>query len=449
MGFRLGVFTVVTVALLTTAGGAAAQVNTSYGQSCLAGLTTGTNNSAYGYAAMRDTTTGHNNSAFGYAALHETTSGEENSAFGRGAMYRNTTGFGNTAVGAHALYNSVDGAGNVAIGWSAMTATVDAFGNAAVGRRALEDMVKGDYNVAIGDGSLGNADGVDNNVAIGQSALMNGDGASYNVAVGSFALDSCTGVDNVAVGPNAATGLTSGTRNVALGSWALTWNTTGSNNTAVGYNAGPTSPFSNTGAFGHGAVPSASNRIRIGNDSITQIGGKVAWSNLSDARFKTQVKEDVPGLAFITKLRPVTYFWDERKLREFNDTEPTGDAAEAKKYTGFIAQEVEAAAKLAAFDFSGVVAPPNDKTAYQLSYAEFVVPLVRAVQEQQKEIEELRAAVAGQSSPAAASRWLMLFGGVIGGSLGSLLILLGLERARGLAARLPFRHVRTASLASK
>jgi hypothetical protein len=449
MRIKLGVFTVVTAAVLATAGGAAAQVNTSYGQYCLSVLSTGTNNSAYGYAAMRDTTTGHNNSAFGYAALHETTSGEENSAFGRGAMYQNTTGFGNTAVGAHALYNNHDGSGNVAIGWSAMNAAVYGFGNTAVGSGALEDMVDGEDNVAIGDDSLSNADGVDNNVAIGNSALINGDGASHNVAVGSFALNQCTGVDNVAVGNQAATGLTSGNQNVALGSWALTWNTTGSNNTAVGYNAGPTSPFSNTGAFGYGAVPSASNRIRIGNDSITQIGGKVAWSNLSDARFKTQVKEDVPGLAFITKLRPVTYYWDERKLREFGGTQPSGDAAEAKKYTGFIAQEVEAAAKLAAFDFSGVVAPPNDKTAYQLSYAEFVVPLVRAVQEQQKEIEELRAAVAGQSSPAAATPWLMLLAGVVGGVLGSLLIVLGLERVRRLAAHLPLRHVGAASLASK
>jgi hypothetical protein len=291
----------VTAAQLATAGGAAAQVNTRYGQNCLPGLTTGTNNSAYGYAAMRDTTTGHNNSAFGYAALHDTTSGEENAAFGRGAMYRNTIGFGNTAVGAHALYNNDDGSNNVAIGWSAMGANVYGFGNAAVGNRALEDMVEG----------------------------------------------------------------------------------------------------------------------------------------------------DVPGLAFITKLRPVTYYWDERKLREFSGTEPTGDAAEARKYTGFIAQEVEAAAKLAAFDFSGVVAPPNDKTAYQLSYAEFVVPLVRAVQEQQKEIEELSAAVANQSSPAGATRWLMLLAGVVGGVLGSLLILRGLERARRLAAPFLLRQVREASLASK
>jgi hypothetical protein len=33
----------------------------------------------------------------------------------------------------------------------------------------------------------------------------------------------------------------------------------------------------------------------------------VGWTTLSDGRFKGNVKEDVPGLAFITRLRPVSY----------------------------------------------------------------------------------------------------------------------------------------------
>jgi trimeric autotransporter adhesin len=51
--------------------------------------------------------------------------------------------------------------------------------------------------------------------------------------------------------------------------------------------------------------------------------------------------------------------------------------------TGFIAQEVEVAAKSVGFDFSGVDAPKNENDFYGLRYAEFVVPLVKAVQEQQ------------------------------------------------------------------
>ncbi|HNI44890.1 MAG TPA: hypothetical protein PK230_09365, partial [Chitinophagales bacterium] len=57
------------------------------------------------------------------------------------------------------------------------------------------------------------------------------------------------------------------------------------------------------------------------------------------------------------------------------------------KMTGFLAQEVEAAAKKINYDFSGVDVPKVDGGLYSLRYAEFVVPLVKAVQEQQAIIE--------------------------------------------------------------
>jgi hypothetical protein len=59
-------------------------------------------------------------------------------------------------------------------------------------------------------------------------------------------------------------------------------------------------------------------------------------------------------------------------------------------YSGFIAQDVEKAAKELGFDFSGVDAAKNDKDLYGLRYAEFVVPLVKAVQELSKDNIELK-----------------------------------------------------------
>jgi hypothetical protein len=61
---------------------------------------------------------------------------------------------------------------------------------------------------------------------------------------------------------------------------------------------------------------------------------------------------------------------------------------EAIRYTGFLAQDVETAAREIGYDFSGVDAPKNEKDPYGLRYAEFVVPLVKAVQEQQTMIDE-------------------------------------------------------------
>ena len=52
--------------------------------------------------------------------------------------------------------------------------------------------------------------------------------------------------------------------------------------------------------------------------------------------------------------------------------------------TGFIAQEVEKAAHEVNYNFSGVGKPKDENGIYSLRYSEFVVPLVKAVQEQQK-----------------------------------------------------------------
>jgi predicted RNase H-like nuclease (RuvC/YqgF family) len=60
-------------------------------------------------------------------------------------------------------------------------------------------------------------------------------------------------------------------------------------------------------------------------------------------------------------------------------------------YSGFIAQDVEKTAKEIGYDFSGVDAPKNENDLYGLRYAEFVVPLVKAVQELDQENEELKA----------------------------------------------------------
>ncbi|HEY0732298.1 MAG TPA: hypothetical protein VGD33_07760, partial [Chitinophagaceae bacterium] len=53
-----------------------------------------------------------------------------------------------------------------------------------------------------------------------------------------------------------------------------------------------------------------------------------------------------------------------------------------------IAQEVEQAATEANYDFNGVKKPQNDRDTYGLSYSQFVVPLVKAVQEQKSIIEK-------------------------------------------------------------
>jgi len=179
-------------------------------------------------------------------------------------------------------------------------------------------------------------------------------------------------------------------------------NTTGSYNTAAGYNTGPNAGnLDNTTCIGIDATATATDMVRIGNVFVKSIGGFADWTNISDSRFKENVREDIPGLSFIKQLRPVSYQLNREKINEFTGVtarqdemrkqDPALKCMTGEKYsqvtTGFIAQEVEAAAQSVGFNFSGVDAPKNETDYYGLRYAEFVVPLVKAVQEQQKQLE--------------------------------------------------------------
>jgi len=96
----------------------------------------------------------------------------------------------------------------------------------------------------------------------------------------------------------------------------------------------------------------------------------------------------------------VTYQLDVTKLSAtLNESSEQRDASgmdlaiaakESMIQSGFIAQEVEEAAAALGYDFSGVDKPKNEQDLYGLRYAEFVVPLVKAVQELQQQVEELK-----------------------------------------------------------
>lgn len=276
-------------------------------------------------------------------------------------------GFQNTAVGYVALKSVInEGNANVAVGSFALTANTEGNGNSALGWSALAT----------------NTTGYDNS-ACGAAALYFNTIGSLNTAVGMFALNA-----NV-----------TGSENTAAGFGALATNNTGINNTAIGYRADVNaSDLINSTAIGDSALATASNQVRIGNSNVTSIGGFANWTNISDRRVKKDIKENVPGLSFINKLKPVTYKLDlgavdkilQRTINKTIDgkitTAPNADKLsstpkEQTTYTGFIAQDVEKAAKALNYDFSGVDAAKNDKDLYGLRYAEFVVPLVKSVQE--------------------------------------------------------------------
>lgn len=162
---------------------------------------------------------------------------------------------------------------------------------------------------------------------------------------------------------------------MGIGANALVTNTTGSKNTAVGINADVSAAaLTNATAIGYGAVVNASNKVRIGNTSVTKIEGQVAFTTTSDKRLKNHITDLPLGLDFITQLRPVEY------LRN-ND-------AEKSKEWGLIAQELQQTLKTLGYKDAGVVTEDSTPEKYMtVRYNDLLAPMIKATQEQQKMIQ--------------------------------------------------------------
>jgi trimeric autotransporter adhesin len=395
-------------ALLSNTVGSA---NTALGFKSLYSNTSGYQNNAIGYTALYANTIGYRNNALGYKALQSNTSGANNNGFGFSALAANTTGSNNVAMGTNALSANTTGTQNTAVGFHAMLNNITGVQNVALGGGTLAQNKSGNANAVVGYDALGLNTYASQNVALGSRALFNqswtnsnNEYAPGNVAVGYEALfsNNPTGLINngnwnVGVGRVALRANTTGAANVGIGGAAGDANATGNFNTYLGHDADVNAGNRSNGtALGYQATITASNQVRVGNGNVTSIGGQVAWTSLSDARFKKNVKENVPGRAFINRLRPVTYHLDIEGFNRYIGREKTQDGisvvpeASTTLRTGFLAQEVEKAAHETGFDFDGVDKPQNDQDIYGLRYAEFTVPLVKAVQELDAEITTLK-----------------------------------------------------------
>ncbi|MFB9076009.1 tail fiber domain-containing protein [Flavobacterium procerum] len=314
--------------------------------------------------------------------------------FKRKSIQAGQLGATNTAFGVDAFSGAIGGASqNVAIGVGALKNAYGSYNNVAVGYSALPAINGGAHNLAIGGASLMSNTSGNHNVSVGSATMYYNSTGGYNTIVGNASLQYCTtGASfNASLGHSVLTQLLTGNFNLAAGYMAGNALTTGSNNIILGSHAGASyfavmdnsiilgakarvngNNETNEIVIGYGAVGRGSNTVTIGDSTIGSIGGYQPWSNVSDVRLKKDINDSVFGLNFITKLRPVTYFMQ---------SGPTD------LKTGFIAQEVETVANSIDYQFSGVVKPQSKDGYYSLSYAEFVVPLVKAVQEQQAEIE--------------------------------------------------------------
>lgn len=333
----------------------------------------------------------------------------------RAGQANSTGGYSNIAIGTDAL-RSKNTIRVIAIGDSALMNNSESE-NVGIGLRALMSNTQGGNNVAVGSDCLPDNTTGGNNLGLGNAAMLVNTTGSDNTAIGHTALYvNSTGSGNVAVGESALSS-NNGNYNTAVGIRALNANNLSYYNTAVGYEAGLSTAdlgynnvflgantgtqgagFYNCIAIGQDVYCSSSNQVRIGNQATAIIGGWVGWSTFSDRRIKKDVSEDVKGLDFIRKLRPVTYRYDMAAIDQRRPSHglartaaarPNPSENENRRFSGFIAQEVEQASQQSGYDFAGVGKPKNDNDLYTLQYSEFVVPLVKSTQELDAKVDRL------------------------------------------------------------
>lgn len=349
--------------------------NVGIGYKALNSHISGQYNVAIGNEALVNNIDGRLNVAIGSSALFSNTTGRANVALGVGSLTWNSTGYNNVGIGYDALYGS-EGSNNIGIGEAVMFTSGNGSNNIGVGSFALVNN-KGNSNIAIGENALNDNLGANYNVAIGKSSLEKNTTGQSNVSIGVYSMPSkILGHSNVSIGSNTASHLVTGSNNVAIGLAAMSLAHIANNSVFIGnyanlYAQGNTN---NCIVIGHDARVNGDNKIRLGNNAITHASTQVAWTVSSDKRWKENIKKLDLGLAFIKDLNPVSY---NRKNQET-----------PQKEFGLIAQDLVKILDKHGYNenVAGLVSSDSEGY-YSVRYNDLIPALIRALQEQQEQIE--------------------------------------------------------------
>ena len=243
-------------------------------------------------------------------------------------------------------------------------------------------------NTAVGQGALKNNSTGNENSALGEGTLANNTTGNYNSAFGRESLHNSNGDNNTAVGWRA--GFQTGSNNTSVGFQA--GYAAGNNNTAVGAFADFAANVTNATAIGYGAVVTTNNTIQLGADgtrngypavTLVKTSGTINANNVtltSDLRLKSNISPLANSLATVMQLNPVHYL----KKGTLASTGYT------REENGFIAQEIQ---KILPFI---VTEGTDENKLLSVDYTSLIPMLTKAIQEQQKQIEDQNAKIAAQ-----------------------------------------------------
>ncbi|MEQ1642258.1 MAG: tail fiber domain-containing protein [Pyrinomonadaceae bacterium] len=290
----------------------------------------GASNVFAGSGAGAANTTGFENSFFGTSAGQANTEGVGNSFFGRAAGFANTEGDVNSFFGSSAGSSNTTGSSNSFFGRSAGDSNTEGGSNSFFGRSAGDFNAMGNRNSFFGHNAGRTNTTGDNNTLIGESANVGSGILSFATAIGSGSV--------VSASNTIALGRPDGTDRVrAYGNLTV-----------------------------NGTVTIGSFAASTSTNLCTSILGTVALCS-SSIRYKNNVASLGLGLDVVSRLRPVTFRWNES----------------GEKDLGLIAEETEAVDPL-------LVTYNQDGQIQGVKYGQLTVVLINAVKEQQSQIEKQR-----------------------------------------------------------
>lgn len=307
---------------------------------------------------------------------------------------------------------------NTSFGINSMTSISSGAYNTGFGFRTLESKTSGGCNTALGPDGL-SASNNSKNTSIGRLAGFNVGGYAGGTHIGAQAgryADHCTVTvglqagyysQNYAVSVGHRAGVSNAVYNVAIGfetkefgyasrivavsTRAAEYNTTGNYTVAVGHYTGRFlgGTYNNTHvgwyAYQHNgyAVANQSSLGRYQNNICNCVYR--SWTNASDCRDKTNIQPLTNlGLNFVRKLNPVKYKWDNRERYVnccgFEYGVKDGTLKQDKTHYGFLAQEVDFAARSVGEKFDAVT-HDTFRDQYTLDYLEIIASLTKALQE--------------------------------------------------------------------
>lgn len=404
--------------------------NTSFGLEALNPVNSGKGNSAFGNFSLWANTTGASNTATGDNALFSNKTGSNNTVSGYRALYNNTSGNKNTAYGSDALFSNQVSNENVAVGNQALIYSLGEF-NTAIGTQALKKNIQGNNNTAIGAFADVYSDNLTNATAIGSHATVSSSnsivlGSTWQVNNGGNETKVGIGVTNpealLHVNPRYTGGILIGedkssgdyttlemgiseriggygyiqaTQETASGPYKkLSLNPEGGY-VGINHTGGGTidSPLDIQQSYEGGGLKLRNKNydwdlhvLDNHNLGFSYVGGAKSWvdgwdgswNTASDSRLKKNINQMGNVLDKVLALQPKTYQY-------------INNESDSKIITGFIAQEVIPLFPELVSDFKHAKKDTTDNTIYHgLNYAGFSVIAIKAIQEQQQEIESLK-----------------------------------------------------------